>query len=240
MLGTGLGTGIDEYYIILVAPTILLTMWVQFKLKSTFSKYAKVPSSRKVTGQQTASHLLKTNNINDVRVVKIAGNLTDHYSNSAAGKQVALSDPIHDQTSIAAIGVAAHEVGHAVQYARGYSLIAIRNPIRKLSNFGSSLGPILVAAGLASSFPFLTNIGILFFSGAVLFSLLTLPVEFNASKRALVMLQQNNILTTKEEIRGAKKVLSASAFTYVAGTISAIANLLRLILKTRGGQRRRR
>ena len=230
---------IDEY-LILILPSVLLGAWAQYQLKSTFGKYTRVNASRGVTGQQTADLLLRASNINDVPVVKTPGYLSDHYAHSATAKRIGLSDPVHDQKSIAAIGVAAHEVGHAVQYAQGYAFIGLRNPIRKLANFGASLGPMIVTGGIVLAFPFLTGIGILLFSTAVLVSLLTLPVEFNASKRALVMLQQNNLLTTKEEIKGAKKVLSAAALTYVAGTLTAIINLLILILRARGGGRRGR
>ena len=220
----------DLYYLILVVPTLLLSMWAQFKVKSTFDKYSKVQCSNRITGLDAAALLMKTNNINDVQVEAVKGSLTDHYDPSA--KKLRLSEPVYGSTSIAAVGVAAHETGHAIQHAVKWGPLVMRSTLVPVANIGSSIGPWLAIAGLALSFPFLINIGIILFSGAVLFYLITLPVEFNASNRAIAILHSNNVLTA-EELKGVKKVLSAAALTYVASALTAIANLLRLFLLSR-------
>jgi Zn-dependent membrane protease YugP len=217
----------DEYYLILVVPTILLSLWAQFKVKSTFNKYSRVRSGRGISGAQAAEILLKANSISNVSIDRVAGSLTDHYD---PGHHVLrLSEPVYGESSLAAIGVAAHETGHAIQHARGYGPLALRSTLVPVANIGSSMGPWLAMAGLALSFPLLLDIGIILFAGAVAFYLITLPVEFNASSRALAILSQNNVLSD-EELRGAKKVLSAAAMTYVASALSALMNLVRLVL----------
>jgi hypothetical protein len=220
----------DHYYLILVVPTLLLSLWAQFKVKSTFSKYSKVQSSRRITGVNAADILLRSNSISDVRVEAVGGSLTDHYSPS--DKKLRLSDPVYGSTSIAAIGVAAHEAGHAIQHATRWGPLALRSTLVPVANIGSRFGPILAMVGLFMSLPILLNIGIFLFSGAVLFYLITLPVEFNASNRALALLRSNNVLT-EQELNGARKVLTAAALTYVASALTAIASLLRLILLSR-------
>jgi Zn-dependent membrane protease YugP len=220
----------DEYYLILVVPTLILSMWAQFKVKSTFSKYSKIPCSRKITGQDSAAILLKSNNINDVKSEGIRGALTDHYDPSS--KIVRLSEPVYASNSIAAVGVAAHETGHAIQHAVKWGPLALRSTLVPVANIGSQLGPWMAIAGLALSLPFLINIGIFLFSGAVLFYVITLPVEFNASARAITILRQNNVLS-EQELKGVKKVLTAAALTYVASALTAIASLFRLILLSR-------
>jgi len=217
----------DLYYLILVVPTFLLSLWAQFMVKSTFSKYSKVQCSKGITGVAAASLLMRVNNINDVQVEAVKGSLTDHYDPSA--KKLRLSEPVYGVASIAAVGVAAHETGHAIQHARKWGPLVLRSTLVPVANIGSSMGPILAAAGLALSFPVLINVGIILFSGAVLFYVITLPVEFNASSRAIAILRSNNVLTA-EELKGVKKVLTAAALTYVASALTAIANLLRLIL----------
>jgi Zn-dependent membrane protease YugP len=217
----------DLYYLILVVPTFLLSLWAQFMVKSTFSKYSKVQCSKGITGVAAASLLMRVNNINDVHVEAVSGSLTDHYDPSA--KKLRLSEPVYGVASIAAVGVAAHETGHAIQHARKWGPLVLRSTLVPVANIGSSMGPILAAAGLALSFPVLINVGIILFSGAVLFYVITLPVEFNASSRAIAILRSNNVLTG-EELKGVKKVLTAAALTYVASALTAIANLLRLIL----------
>jgi len=217
----------DLSYLILVVPTLLLSMWAQFMVKSTFTKYSKVQCSQGITGVAAASLLMRVNNINDVKVEAVSGSLTDHYDPSS--KKLRLSEPVYGSASIAAVGVAAHETGHAIQHAVKWGPLALRSTLVPAANIGSSMGPILAAAGLALSFPVLFNVGIILFSGAVLFYVITLPVEFNASSRAIAILRSNNVLTA-EELKGVKKVLSAAAMTYVASALTAIANLLRLIL----------
>jgi len=221
----------DIYYLFLIVPTLLLSIWAQFKVKSTFAKYSKVPCSSGITGVNAANLLLRANNINDVKIEPVGGSLTDHYSPS--NKRLRLSEPVYAQSSIAAVGVAAHETGHAIQHAIHWSPLVLRSTLVPVANIGSSIGPWLVIAGLAStSFSFLFNIGIILFSVAVLFYVITLPVEFNASNRAIAVLRANKVLS-EQELKGVKKVLSAAALTYVASALTAIANLLRLLLLSR-------
>jgi len=224
----------DMYYLILVVPTILLSMWAQIMVKSTFAKYSKVQCSRRITGVDAAAILLKSNNINNVSIEAVRGSLTDHYDPSA--KKLRLSEPVYGVPSIAAVGVAAHETGHAIQHAIHWSPLFLRSTLVPVANIGSSIGPWLAIAGLALSFPILINIGILLFGGAVLFYVITLPVEFNASNRAIKILRANKVLT-EQELKGVKKVLTAAAMTYVASALTAIMSLLRLILLSRSRRR---
>ncbi|MDR2663634.1 MAG: zinc metallopeptidase [Treponema sp.] len=222
--------GFDIYYLVLVVPTILLSLWAQFKVKSTFSKYSRVQCSRGITGAQAARLLMDANNITDVAIEPVAGSLTDHYD---PGRHVLrLSQPVYGAASIAAVGVAAHETGHAVQHARGYGPLWLRSALVPVANIGSSIGPWLAVAGLVMAFQPLLTIGIILFAGAVAFYLITLPVEFNASARALAILKQNQVLSS-EELAGVRKVLSAAAMTYVASALTALMNLLRLVLLSR-------
>jgi len=233
---------IDFYYIVLVVPTIILSMIAQIMVKSTFAKYSKVPCSKRITGQDSAALLLRANNIRDVKIEAVGGSLTDHYDPSS--KVVRLSRPVYGEISIAAVGVAAHETGHAIQHARGYGPLFLRSTLVPVANIGSRVGPLLAMAGLFfSSNPsssgiaqLLFNIGILLFGGAVLFYVITLPVEFNASARAIAILRSNNVLS-KDELNGVKKVLTAAAMTYVASALTAMMSLLRLILLSRNRRR---
>lgn len=225
---------IDHYYIILVVPTLILSLWAQFKVKSTFNKYSQVQVSQRITGSDAAAAILRSNSISDVAVESVPGSLTDHYD--PRSKKLRLSEPVFSKSTIAALGVAAHEAGHAIQHARGYGPLVLRSTLVPIANIGSRFGPIMAIAGLFffydSPLP-LFQLGILLFSGAVAFYLITLPVEFNASSRALALLQSSNMLT-REELAGAKKVLTAAALTYVASALTAIMSLLRLILIARG------
>jgi Zn-dependent membrane protease YugP len=221
---------IDFYYVILVVPALLLSLWAQFKVKSTFAKYSRIRSGGGITGADAARLLMRANNITNVAIEPVAGSLTDHYD---PGHHVLrLSQPVYGQASIAAVGVAAHETGHAIQHARGYGPLGLRSTLVPVANIGSSLGPWIAIAGLALSFPVLFNVGIILFAGAVLFYLITLPVEINASSRAMAILRQNQILSPEEMI-GVKKVLTAAAMTYVASALTAVMNLLRLVLLSR-------
>jgi len=224
----------DYYYLVLVVPTIILSMIAQFMVKSTFAKYSKVQCSKRITGQDSAALLLKANNIRDVRIEAVGGSLTDHYDPSS--KVLRLSQPVYNQNSIAAVGVAAHETGHAIQHARGYGPLFLRSTLVPVANIGSMLGPYIAMAGLFLAMPMLLNIGIILFGGAVLFYVITLPVEFNASARAIAILRSNNVLT-KDELNGVKKVLTAAAMTYVASALTAMMSLLRLILLSRNRRR---
>lgn len=224
----------DYYYLILVVPALLISIFAQFKVKSTFSKYAKKMSEKNITGTQAAAYLLKVNGIADVKLGRIKGDLTDHYD--PTDKTLRLSDSTYNSTSIAAIGVAAHETGHAIQHNKKYLPLVFRRILVPVANIGSSAGPWLAILGIVMSIPLLTDIGILLFAGAVLFYLVTLPVEFNASNRALKILKQNNVLSS-DELKGVKKVLSAAAMTYVASALVAMANFLRLVLISRNRRR---
>ncbi|MDR3174201.1 MAG: zinc metallopeptidase [Treponema sp.] len=218
---------IDFYYLVLVVPTLLLSLWAQILVKSTFSKYSHVRCSRNITGTDAAAFLLRTQGIRDVRIEGVSGSLTDHYD--PGSKVLRLSRPVYGRPSIAAVGVAAHETGHAIQHAVSYGPLILRSTLVPIANIGSSIGPILAIAGIFFSLPLLINLGIILFGGAVLFYVVTLPVEFDASARAIALLKSNNLLTPSE-LAGVKKVLTAAALTYVASALTAIMSLIRLIL----------
>jgi len=220
----------DEYYLLLVVPTFILSLIAQIMVKATFAKYSKISSSRKITGVDAAALLMRVNNINDVKVEAVRGSLTDHYDPGA--KKLRLSEPVYSSTSIAAIGVAAHETGHAIQHAVRWGPLGLRSTLVPAANIGSKFGPWAAIAGIFFSIPLLINIGIILFSAAVFFYVVTLPVEFNASNRAIAILRANNVLNEKE-LKGVKKVLTAAAMTYVASALTAIMSLLRLVLLSR-------
>ncbi|EMB24035.1 zinc metallopeptidase [Treponema denticola] len=220
----------DYYYLVLVVPTLLLSLYAQFKVKSAFSKYSQVQTIRKISGKEAAVLLLRSNSISDVSIQRVGGSLSDHYDPSH--KVLRLSEPVYDKTSIAAVGVAAHETGHAIQDKEKYAPLVLRSTLVPVANIGSSAGPYLALAGIIFRMNLLLNIGIILFACAVLFYLVTLPVEIDASRRALKVLEHNAVLS-QEELKGAKKVLSAAALTYVASALTAMANLLRLILISR-------
>jgi Zn-dependent membrane protease YugP len=220
----------DYYYLILVVPTLILSMIAQVMVKSAFSKYSRIKCSRNITGQEAAALLMDQNGINDVTIEAVGGSLTDHYDPGA--KVLRLSEPVFGRPSIAAVGVAAHETGHAIQHSRHYGPLVLRSTLVPMANIGSSFGPWLAIAGIFFSLPMLLNIGIVLFGAAVLFYLITLPVEFDASARALALLRSNNVLTP-EELKGVRRVLTAAAMTYVASALTALMSLLRLILLSR-------
>ena len=215
----------DPTWIILL-PALLLSIWAQSKVNSTFKKYSQVSNRFGYTGADVARRILDMNGLFSVRVERVHGNLTDHFDPKK--NVVRLSDTTYDSTSVGAIGVAAHEVGHAVQYATGYSPIKIRNAIVPAVNICNALSMPILLLGLFLSYT-LVDLGIILFSATVLFQLITLPVEFNASRRALSTLENQNLLDSTE-IQGATKVLNAAAMTYVAAAVSSIASLLRLVL----------
>lgn len=225
--------GYDPTVLLLVIGMIL-SLLASAKLKSTFSVYRRIGSMSGMTGAQAAQRILQRAGIYDVTVVPIRGELTDHYN--PATKQLCLSEPIYNKTSLAAVGVAAHECGHAVQHATGYGPLSFRSALVPVANFGSSLSWPLFFVGLIMSYRPLLLAGILLFSAAVLFQLVTLPVEFNASSRALRLLEEDGILA-QQEVRGARKVLTAAALTYVAALASSILQLLRLIILAGGRDR---
>ncbi len=212
---------------ILLVPALILSIYAQYKVKSAFTAMSKVRSASGLTGAQAAKSLLQRNGINDVIVEEVKGNLTDHYDSRS--KKLRLSTDVYHSTSLAALGVAAHETGHAIQHHTAYTPLNIRQSIFPVANIGSSLGIPLFFIGWIMSFRPLLDIGIIVFAGAVLFHLVTLPVEFNASSRALAQLSNGGYLR-QEEISGARKVLNAAALTYIAAAAMAILQLLRLVL----------
>ena len=232
--------GFDWTYIVLVLPCILLSLWASSSVNSTFKRYSQVLSSRRITGEQAAQRVLYANGVRGVRIERVSGNLTDHYDPKT--NVIRLSDSVYNSTSVAAIGVAAHEAGHAVQYAQHYAPIKLRAAIIPITNIGSKLAMPLILLGILLSFLGnlsygLVYLGIAAFGLSLVFQLVTLPVEFNASRRAIQAIAEGNILT-EEEQRGAKRTLKAAAMTYVAATAVALAQLLRLIILF-GGRRRR-
>lgn len=232
--------GFDWTYLYLVLPCVLLSLWASHNVNSTFQKYSRQFSQRRLTGAEAAQRVLMANGVRGVRIDRVSGNLTDHFDPKT--NVIRLSDSVYSSTSTAAIGVACHEAGHAVQYAVGYAPIKLRAAIIPLTNFGSKIAMPLILAGILFSTlgtfsDTLVYLGIAAFGLSLVFQLVTLPVEFNASRRAMEAIESANILT-EEEQRGARKTLSAAALTYVAATATALAQLLRLILIF-GGRRRR-
>lgn len=216
----------DWTYILLI-PALILSMWAQFRVSSTFSRFSKVRASSGMTATQMAEQLLHAEGVYDVSVERTRGNLTDHYD--PKNMVLRLSDSTANSTSVAALGVAAHEAGHVLQHRDGYAPLMLRTAAVPVVNIGSNLSWPLFLVGLIFSWEPLLYAGIALFALAVLFALITLPVEFNASKRALAALETNGYLQPGEEMRGARKVLSAAAMTYVASAFMAIMQLLRLL-----------
>lgn len=221
-------------YLIFILPALILALYAQAKVKSTYAKYGKVYNQRGLTGAMAARMILDQNGLQYVRIERVSGNLTDHFDPSA--NVVRLSDGVYNSGSVAAVGVAAHECGHAVQYAQSYTPMKIRGAIIPITNFGSSLSIPLFFIGLLFSIPFLVLLGIGLFALVAVFQLVTLPVEFNASSRALKTLEASHYLS-EQELGGAKRVLSAAAMTYVAALIMSIAQILRLLFIARRNDR---
>ncbi|RKM56476.1 zinc metallopeptidase [Butyrivibrio sp. X503] len=220
------GYGFDPMYILVIIMGILC-MVASSRVSSVYKKYARIRSRSNMTGAQVAMEILRRNGITDVSVRHVSGNLTDHFD--PRSKTVNLSDATYDSPSVAAVGVAAHECGHVCQHEFGYLPLKIRTAIVPAASIGSKAGIPILLLGMFLSLPFLIKIGIWVFSLAVLFQVVTLPVEFDASRRALVMLDEYGILD-QEELGHSKKVLSAAAMTYVASAASAVVQLLRLVL----------
>ncbi len=221
---------IDYYYIILVIPAMLIAVWAQFKVKSSYNKFSKVENSKRITGAYAAQAILTYYGIGDVRIERTSGTLSDHYDPKS--KVIRLSDGVYNSTSIAAVGIACHEAGHAAQHAENYVPIKIRNSLIPVCNIGSTIGIPLAIAGYFFGFEPLVIVGLLLYSAIALFQIATLPVEFNASRRAIEVIKERDLLAD-DEVGSAKKVLSAAAMTYVASMIVALANLLRLVLRFR-------
>ena len=234
--------GFDWTYVVLVLPCLILSMWASANVNSTFQKYSAQLSSRRITGAQAAQRVLMANGVQGVRIQRISGNLTDHYDPKT--NVIRLSDNVYDNTSTAAIGVACHEAGHAVQYAQSYAPIKLRAAVIPVTNLGSRLAMPLILIGLLLSYLgnfsyILVYAGIACFGLSLVFQLVTLPVEFNASRRAMAGISSGNLLT-EEEQKGARKTLTAAALTYVAATATALAQLLRLLVLFGGRGNRRR
>lgn len=235
-----MGMGYYGYYFdptyLLVLIGAILCIWAQARVSSTYGKYAKVRSRTGMTGAQAAQRILEMSGIYDVRIERVGGSLTDHYDPSA--KVLRLSDSTYASTSVAAIGVAAHECGHAVQHHKGYAPLKVRTALVPAANIGSRIGiPLILLGMILGMNQVLIQVGIWVFAIAVLFQVVTLPVEFNASSRALAMLGSYGMME-QDETRGCRKVLSAAALTYVAAAASSVLQLVRLIILS-GGSRRR-
>ncbi len=217
---------LDSTYLIFVLPAMLLAFWAQYKVNSTYEKFSKVTNHKGITGAEVAVKILNLHGIYNVSVEQVSGHLTDHFD--PRSNVIRLSSGVYSGTSVAALGVAAHETGHAVQHAKGYLPIKLRNTIVPVATLGSNLAVPLAILGLVLSMPVLIDAGIILFTAVVAFQFVTLPVEFNASRRAITVLNNEGILFD-EELKGAKKVLFAAALTYVAAAAVALGNLLRLL-----------
>ena len=226
----------DYWYLILVVPALLVSVWAQIRVKSTFAKYSTRGVGCGMTGAR-ASHYIQQSNGIQVNVQPIAGELSDHFD--PRSNVIRLSAPVYDRATVAAVGVAAHETGHALQHAEGYTPVMIRTKMVPVTNLASGISPFLIIAGILLGMEPLAYAGIALFSVATLFQLVTLPVEFNASNRAVAALESSGQFT-EDELKGVKKVLTAAALTYVAALLVSVMNLLRLILIVGGNDNRRR
>ncbi len=227
----------DYTYWLIIGPAILITLFAQLRVSSTFRRYGRVASRRGYTGAMAAQMVLEAHGVRGVRIERVRGSLSDHYDPRT--NVIRLSDDVYGSNSVAALGVAAHEAGHAVQYAENYSPIRLRNAILPVCNFGSQAGILLLLIGLLFNSELLFGLGVLFFGLMVVFQLVTLPVEFNASARAMETLESTHLLE-EDELSGARKVLSAAALTYVAALLMSVAQLLRYIILFSNNNRRRR
>lgn len=224
----------DYYYIILIIPALLFGLWAQFRVKSAYARYSKVQNVNGMTGADAARYVLEQNGVYDISINRIAGNLTDNYN--PTNKTINLSDGVYSSTSVAAVGIAAHEAGHAVQHAVGYFPIKLREAIIPVTQVGSTLYlPIILLGMFFNSYSTIT-VGIILFASITVFQFVTLPEEFNASNRAIETIENGNLLYG-DELSGARSVLKAAALTYVAALVSSMAQLLRLVLMF-GGRRR--
>lgn len=216
----------DPTFLILI-PGMILAAWAQMKVQSTFKKYSRVAASRRITGAELAANLLRGGGLNDVKIERIGGTLSDHYD--PRSKVLRLSDSVYGSNSVAALGVAAHEVGHALQHESSYTPLVIRNAIVPVANLASYGSFILILIGMLLHMAGLAQVGVLLFTGLLVFQLVTLPVEFNASRRAVALLSQGGYVTT-DEVPMVQKVLGAAALTYVAAVIVSLLTLLRFVL----------
>ena len=226
-------------YILFMLPAMLFALWAQYSVNASFKKYQRVINSRGMTGAQAARAILDANGLHAVQIEHVSGNLSDHYDPRT--NVIRLSDSVYGSASVGAVGVAAHEAGHAVQYAKGYAPLHIRNAIIPITNIGSRIAmPLIllgiILSGMGTQYIYIAYIGVACFALSTLFQLLTLPTEFNASRRALASIEQTGLLYGKE-LSAAKKVLSAAAMTYVAALAASLVNLLRLLAIVGAGRR---
>lgn len=227
---------IDQWYLLLIVPSIVISLVAQVLVKKNFSRYSQVNSHRGITGAQAARQILDEGGVRDVEVTRVEGALTDHYSPTE--HILRLSDPVFASSSIAALGVAGHEAGHALQHAQAYFPLTLRNMIYPVARLGSGTGPYLILLSFLFNIPFMFTLGMIFYAASVLFFVFTLPVEFDASRRSLALLEAGGYLNA-EELVGARKVLRAAALTYVASTLTAFASLLRLLMINNSRNRQR-
>lgn len=226
----------DPLYFLFIVPGLALSIWASFRVKRTFNRYSQVPSRSGRTGAEAAQMLLRGAGISDVRIVRSHGMLSDHYN--PLTKTLALSEPVHDSTSVAAIGVATHEAGHAIQHARKYAPLWVRSALVPTANIGSSVGYFVMLGGLFLSSQNMVLVGAILFSTVLLFQVVTLPVEFNASARAKALVLEQGIVTAEEQ-QGVSRVLNAAALTYVAAAVSTLLTLLYFLYRSGliGGRR---
>lgn len=226
--------GYYSYYMYML-PAILLVLFAQLLVSARYNRFGKVPTYGRVTGKEVAEEILRQNGITDIQVCQIAGKMTDHYHPTK--KVINLSEGVYGSTSVAAVGIAAHEAGHAVQHAKGYVPIKIRTALVPVCNLGATLSfPLLILGVVMNAFA-LVNIGLILFATATVFQLVTLPVEFNASRRAMAFIKTSNLFS-RDEISGARKVLTAAAFTYVAALAQSVLQLLYYVMRFSGNRRR--
>jgi Zn-dependent membrane protease YugP len=230
------GMYMSPLYLILVGPTLLFAAWAQIKVKWAYSHYSQILNSRRMTGAQAAADMLRREGVSDVTIEEVDGWLSDHYD--PAAKALRLSPGVYSGQSVAAVGIACHEAGHALQHAGGYAALGIRSLLVPTAKLGSWLAFPLIFVGFWMHVAQLAMVGIILFGAVVVFQIITLPVEFNASSRAKDALQHNGILTRPEEIEGVNSVLNAAAMTYVAATLSAVAQLVYFALILSGNRRR--
>ena len=222
----------DPIFLLFIIPPILLMLYAQWRVKNTFSKYSKVMNQRGLSGAQAARQILDINGLADVPVEQVDGELTDHYDPRA--RALRLSTPVYGGRSVAALGIAAHEAGHALQHSEGYVPLQVRSLLVPAATFGSNLGWIMILGGLILQFTAIAWLGVLFFAAGTLFALVTLPVEFNASSRAMAMLTSNGMIVTQDEQNQNQQVLNAAALTYIAGFLAALMQLIYWVLLVAG------
>ncbi len=226
--------GYYDYYLYMI-PAILLVLFAQLLVTARYNRFSNVPTHQRITGREVAEEILRQNGITDVQVCAVSGKMSDHYHPTK--KVINLSEGVYNATSVAAVGIAAHEAGHAVQHAKGYIPIKIRTALVPICNIGSYLAFPLVILGAVMNALALVNIGLILFAGATLFQLVTLPVEFNASRRAMQFIRNSNWFS-KGEVAGARRVLTAAAMTYVAALAQSVMQLLYYVMRFSGNRRR--